>query len=53
MILVPNKTTIFKLNISVNTGKKSLGTFDLGWLERLSTKVVDIVLESKDVWPMV
>ena len=31
----------------VNTGKKSLGTFDVSRLERMSTKIVDKVLDSK------
>ena len=34
---------------SVNIGKKILGTLDVGWLERMSTKVVDVILASKKI----
>ena len=35
--------------MSVDTSEKSLGTFDVNKLERMSAKIVDIVLESRKI----
>ena len=34
----------------INTGKKSLRAFEVGRLERMASEIIDIILESKEVF---
>jgi len=46
VVLMPN----VGIPASVNTDEKSFSAFDIGRLERMSAKIVDIILESKEVF---
>ena len=46
IVLVPN----VGISSGVYSGEKSFGAFDIGRLEWMSVKIVDIVLESKDIF---